>query len=164
MSKQLRFLHERPIVPIGYVKVRQAQHKQKSINKYTKEGRERIHKNLGIDTSTMLWLMRNPVMSRSIEYADNRISLYAAQYGNCGITGKHMQAHEIHCHHIIPMGKGGTDKYENLILVTETVHKLIHAKSMPKIQEYLKLLNLDKKQLEKLNKLRKMAEMPLISE
>ena len=40
-----------------------------------------IHENLEIDTGTMLWLMRNPVRSRTIEYADNRISLYAAQYG-----------------------------------------------------------------------------------
>ena len=81
-SRQMRFLHGRPVVPLGYVQSKNAQHKRKSINKYTVKGREQIHKNLAIDTATMLWLMRNPVKGRTIEYADNRISLYAAQYGN----------------------------------------------------------------------------------
>ena len=75
-SSQLRFLHGRPVAPIGYVQGRNAQHKRKSVNKYTSEGLELIHKNLNIDTKTMLWLMRNPVQDRPIEYADNRISLY----------------------------------------------------------------------------------------
>ena len=37
----------------------------------------------------------------SIEYADNRISLYAAQHGKCAVTGSIMEAHDIHCHHSI---------------------------------------------------------------
>ena len=37
--------------------------------------------------------------SRSIEYADNRISLYAAQYGKCAVTGRELEFDEIHCHH-----------------------------------------------------------------
>lgn len=48
-SKQIRFLRGRPIVPIGYARPRNAQHKRKSINKYTAEGRKLIHKNLDID-------------------------------------------------------------------------------------------------------------------
>ena len=70
-SRQMRFLHGRPVVPLGYVQSKNAQHKRKSINKYTVKGREQIHKNLAIDTATMLWLMRNPVKGRTIEYADN---------------------------------------------------------------------------------------------
>lgn len=68
-SRQMRFLHGRPVVPLGYVQSKNAQHKRKSINKYTVKGREQIHKNLAIDTATMLWLMRNPVKGRIIEYA-----------------------------------------------------------------------------------------------
>lgn len=161
-SKQMRFLHGRPVIPLGYARVRNAQHKRKSVNKYTVEGRKTIHKNLGIDTGTMLWLMRNPVRGRSIEYADNRISLYAAQYGKCAVTGKHMQAQDIHCHHKIPVSKGGTDEYSNLVLVCKAVHTLIHATSELTIEKYLKFLNLEPKQMEKLNKLRTMAGMPEI--
>ena len=161
-SSQLRFLHGRPVVPIGYIQSRNAQHKRKSVNKYTPEGRELIHKNLNIDTKTMLWLMRNPVQGRSIEYADNRISLYAAQHGKCAVTGSIMEAHEIHCHHRKPIAKGGTDEYGNLVLISAPVHKLIHASDMATIKFYLNLLNLDSTQILKLNKFREMAEMPLI--
>ena len=162
-SKQLRFLHGRPVIPVGYVHPKNAQHKRKSVNKYTPEGRMPIHENLEIDTGTMLWLMRNPVRSRTIEYADNRISLYAAQYGKCAVTGCDMKAHDIHCHHKVPISKGGTDEYANLVLVTKDVHILIHASDDNTIRSYLQILHLDKTNLEKLNILRLKAEMPPIT-
>ena len=52
---------------------------------------------------------------------------------------------------------GGTDKYENLILVLEPVHRLIHATDPAVIDKHLKTLSLDKDQMKKLNELRKMA-------
>lgn len=162
-SRQMRFLHERPLVPVGHVQPKNAQHKRKSVNKYTPEGWTLIHKNLEIDTMTMLWLIRNPVRGRSIEYADNRISLYAAQYGKCAVTGQLMNAHDIHCHHKVPVSVGGTDEYANLVLVLKNVHVLIHASSETTIKRYLSELKLDKSQLEKLNKLRAKAEMPSIN-
>ncbi len=161
-SKQLRFLHERPIVPIGAVHQKNAQNKRKSINKYTVKGREQIHKNLAINTEAMLYLMRNPVKGRSIEYADNRISLFAAQYGKCAVTGLPMEVHDIHCHHKVPVSNGGTDEYANLILISKAVHVIIHATSEATIRQYLAPLNLDDSKLEKLNKLRTMAGMPTI--
>lgn len=158
----MRFLHERPLVPVGYIQPKNAQHKRKSVNKYTPEGRDQIHRNLEIDTMPMLWLMKNPVRGRSIEYADNRISLYAAQYGKCAVTGQIMNAHDIHCHHKVPVSMGGTDEYANLVLVLKDVHVLIHASSETTIKRYLCELKLEKSQLDKLNKLRIKAEMPPI--
>lgn len=73
-SKQLRFLNGHPLIPIGYIRTRDAQHKKKSVNRYTPEGRAEIHKNLGINTDTMIWLMQNPVLDKSIEFKDNIIS------------------------------------------------------------------------------------------
>ena len=110
----------------------------------------------------MLWMMRNTPPGQSIEYADNRISLYAAQYGKCAVTGAALEAHDVHCHHKLPRKAGGTDAYGNLVLVTEDVHRLIHAKSDETIRKYLSRLNLNSKQLKKLNKLRALAEMPEI--
>lgn len=161
-SRQIRFLHKRPVVPVGYAKPKNAQHKRKVVNKYTVEGREMIHKNLQIDTDTMLWLMRNPVQGRTIEYEDNRISLYAAQYGKCAVTGVVMLPHDIHCHHKIPVSRGGTDEYANLILICKDVHTVIHASQTPTIEKLMNSLKLNPKQLSKLNKLRTLAEMPPI--
>ena len=61
---------------------------------------------------------------------------------------------DIHCHHKLPRSKGGKDNYQNLILVHDDVHTLIHATTQSAIQKYLALISLDKKQLNKLNKLR----------
>ena len=112
----------------------------------------------------MIWLMRTPVLDKSIEFADNRISLFAAQYGRCTITGTELMPYDIRCHHKVPLENGGTDKYSNLVLVTEAVHLLIHATAEATIQKYLKTLQLNKKQLEKLNKLRELAGTPAIAQ
>ena len=62
----------------------------------------------------------------------------------------------------MPLSKGGTDAYENLILVSKAIHVIIHASSEITIREYLNPLQLDDSKLAKLNKLRTMAEMPVI--
>lgn len=53
-------------------------------------------------------------------------------------------------------------EYENLILISKAVHVIIHATSEITIREYLNPLQLDDSKLAKLNKLRTMAEMPVI--
>ncbi len=162
-SKQLRFLNGHPLVPMAYVQTRNAQHKKKTVNRYTPEGRAEIHKNLGVNTDIMLWLMRNPVMDKSVEFADNRISLYAAQYGRCAVSGAEHMPYDIRCHHKVPLENGGTDKYSNLILVTETVHFLIHATRTETIQKYLRERQLNKKQIKKLNRLRELAGLSAVA-
>jgi group II intron reverse transcriptase/maturase len=163
-SRQLRFLNGFAIIPPGYIRTKDALHKKKSVNRYTPEGRAEIHKNLGMDTYTMLWMMRNPAGSMTIEFADNRISLFAAQYGKCAVTGVPLLPHDVYCHHKIPKESGGTDEYGNLILITEAVHILIHAVLPETIALYLKGLCLNKSQLTKLNKLRELAGNPAISQ
>lgn len=52
-----------------------------------------------------------------------------------------------------------TDAYENLILIKNSVHKLIHASKAETIYKYMDLLQLDNKQLIKVNHLRELASM-----
>jgi len=158
-SGQLRYLKGHPLVPVGYVNHKSPLGRKRSINRYTPEGRAEIHKSLGVNMNTLLWLMKNPLTKRSIEYADNRISLYAAQYGRCAITGKVLLTHEIHCHHKVPLSVGGTDAYSNLVILDEQVHQLLHATLPETITQYLSLLQLTKSQLDKLNNLRKQANL-----
>ena len=136
------------------MQTKNAQHKRKEVNKYTVEGRELIHRNLSLSTDTMIWLMNNRVREKSIEYYDNRMSLFAAQHGKCAVTGEKMLPNDIHCHHILPQNKGGTDEYSNLVLVKEAVHILIHASKPETINTYVKELKLTKNQINKLNKYR----------
>ena len=160
-SDQLRFVRGYALIPIGYIKHRNPMMKRRVINSYTTEGREAIHKKLGrnIDTNIMHYLMRNPIPYRSAAYNDNRISLYCAQFGKCAITGEKLEIGNIHCHHKLPKHLGGSDEYKNLVIVSESVHRLIHATNPEIIRKYLQKLNLDAKQLRKLNKLRSLANV-----
>jgi len=75
---------------------------EKKICRYTAEGREEIQRNLKFDETVMTvlhMLARAYLPNRSVEYMDNRVSLYAAQYGKCAVTGKVLWIDEIHCHH-----------------------------------------------------------------
>ena len=87
-SRQLRYIYNTAIVPLAYVRHKVALYKKKSINKYTIIGRAEIHKQLeSVDIDMLMYLMRNSEKGQSIEYNDNRLSLFAAQKGRCSVTG-----------------------------------------------------------------------------
>lgn len=117
-----------------------------------------IHKNLEfVDVDTLTLLMKNPVRGMSIEYNDNRLSLYAAQKGKCAVSGEVLKIYNTHCHHKKEKSKGGSDKYQNLVLVSDMVHQLIHATQETVIKRLLNELSLSSKELSKLNKFRKLV-------
>ena len=162
-SKEVRFIHGKTLVPMGYVQHKNPMDKKKCINKFTPKGRQEIHKALEcVNLKILHYLMRNPIPSRSIEYNDNRLSLYCAMQGKCAITGKILEIGEIHCHHKTPIKSGGTDKYENLLLISENVHILLHATNSETIEKYFKKLCLDSKQRNKLNKYRQILGLAKI--
>jgi len=160
-SRMIRYLAGvgEPIYPVGYIQHKKPTARKFTINSYTPEGRTGLHDNLKISTKLMIQLMEQPLFGRSVEYADNRISLFSAQYGKCAIT--HIEftvLSEIHCHHVKPKSLGGTDKYNNLILVSDIIHRLIHAKDNETISKYLKILKLNSQQISRLNKFRILAD------
>ena len=164
-SRMVRYMHQEPICPIGYIQTRNPMYKKRKICKYTAEGREEIHKSLKFDESVMTilhMLAKEAIPNRSIEFLDNRVSLYAAQYGKCAVTGRLLWIDEIHCHHKKPTSRGGTDEYNNLVIVHKYVHILIHAVKSETIKAYLDKLKPDKSQLDKINKFRILAGNPAI--
>ena len=129
-SSQLRFIDERPLIPIGYVQTKPPMYKKSSICKYTESGREEIYKNLRFDTyvlTVMKQMLSNYRNTDSIEYTDNRISIYASQYGKCAILGTILDIEDIHCHHKLLRKLGGKDNYQNLIIIHKDIHALVHA-------------------------------------
>ncbi|ENZ5543058.1 HNH endonuclease [Enterococcus hirae] len=73
-----------------------------------------------------------------------------------------LTAQEVHCHHILPRRLGGSDEFSNLIVVHEWIHILIHANHQSTIEQYKKLLNLTKTQIEKVNKYREKCNLTKI--
>ena len=165
-SAMLRFdaATDEPIYPVGYISYKNPLGLSRKICSFTKDGRIGVHDNLRINIPLMLQMMRQFLHGRSIEYSDNRISLFSAQWGKCAVTGEYFSSlDEIHCHHKMPKNKGGTDKYSNLVLVKRKIHKLIHATDENLIENLLLQLDLDKKQLIKVNALRERLGNPNIT-
>lgn len=111
----------------------------------------------------LLYLMRNPIPNRSVEYNDNRISLYSGQLGKCAVTGRKLQLGEIHCHHKVPRHLNGDDSYSNLRIVHIDIHRLVHAVESELILQLLNKLQLTVFQIERVNVLRNLCELPPIT-
>lgn len=123
---------------------------------YTAEGRAKIHNNLkAINKSVLSNVIKNFIPNRTIEYNDNRISRFIAQYGKCAVSGVELGLNDWHCHHKNPYHLSKDDKYSNLIVLHEDVHRLVHLKDIDKIKSLLNALQLNNKQKSKVNELRK---------
>lgn len=156
-SKLLKYLKGcgEPLYPINYVKYENPIGIQMGFSCYISRDREKIHANLKLNVNLLRQMMLQKVNAESVEYADNRLSLFCAQWGKCAVTGKEFKSvSEIHCHHKIPRCMGGGDEYANLVLVDRNVHELIHATNPNTVQKYIALLGLKHNQIEKLNALR----------
>ena len=157
-SDQMRYVNDLALAPIGYVRHSHPMQKAYGANSYTEKGRELVHKKLeGINMAVLHGLMRNPVEGESIEFNDNRLSLYSAQKGKCAVTGNQMGMDEVVCIRKIPKEQGGTDKYSNLLLVCRKVKELLHIRDTDTFTVEMEKLNLDAKRSEKLLKLRSLA-------
>lgn len=157
-SKQLLYAYGRAIIPIDYIKHKNAFSYRPQVNQYTRDGRKFIHDNLKlIDIGIIHSLMRNPVDGESIEFNDNRLSLFAAQQGKCAVTKTLLDIEKFICHRIMPKELGGTDEYKNLKLINPVVFELINNTDTVTAQKHINEYNFDAEMLKRLNKLRKSA-------
>ncbi len=162
-SKQLRFVYDTPLIPIGYAQ-HQTQLNYRGYSIYKANDREQIHtEQKAVSIENLKHLVANPARGQSAEYNDNRISLYVGQYGKCYVLGNTLDVDEIHCHHKKPRALNGKDEYKNLVIVHANVHRLIHATDNETINRYTNLLELNAEQLERVNKLRVLAGNQLIA-
>lgn len=147
------------LFPLGDVQTKPPKLFNQQICNYTEKGRDIIHGKLAyINPEIFKYLVINPPINGSVQLYDNRLSLFAAQQGKCGISGELLTIHNMEVHHITPTGQGGTDQYKNLIYVTKDIHNLIHRKEIPNLNskeyELLVKLSLENK-LQRLNKYRR---------
>lgn len=157
-SDQVRYLENVPILPLRYVQTTKPMSRASKANIYTPEGVEWIQQYMNPPILLIqMYMLKHPIRNRSMEYNDNRISLVSGQYGKDKITGELLREDWIDCHHIKPISQGGDDSYRNLILVDSAIHELIHMTEKEDIEGYLLDLQLDKEQIKKLNKYRKLV-------
>lgn len=151
------------LFPLPDVKVRNPMNFSQSINNYSELGRLELHKKLRTSVLKEIQKLQYSVNSNeNLEYADNRLSRYSMQNGQCAVTNLFLIADEVHCHHIKPKKLDGSDEFKNLVVVHKWVHRLIHATDTQTIDKYKRLLKLTGKQIEKLNKYREICSLTSI--
>jgi len=144
-----------PMLPLTGQHHKYPRNFSQNINDYIASSRKNYHRDLKAIPKDVLKQVRNTYSSsRSIEYNDNRISRYIAQYGKCYVTKRIIDIDRVHCHHILPIRLSGNDSYENLVVVDEFVHRLIHATSELTIGKLLATMKLTSEDFERLNILR----------
>lgn len=160
-NKPLMLSHGITVLPFEHIHFNKTVQKNPGETPYTKDGRESIHKNLMQIAPWELNLLRRGILkSRSVQYADNRISRYVAQQGRCSLTKERLHSDEVVCHHKIPLHKGGDDNYDNLVIIHRDVHWLIHTSNVSKVKIAIK--DWDNKSKSKLNGLRNLAGYPVV--
>lgn len=157
------YIQETAMYPISYVQTKPPRMNNKILNIYDKETVMEIHNNLSPQYQEVFrWLIKHPLQNKSVELNDNRLSLFSAQKGKCAVS-KLALTDSMELHHVLPKSQGGNDRYQNLILVTYEIHKLIHSTEKRTIKKYLKLLKLKKEMLTKLNDYRKIVGNEIIT-
>jgi hypothetical protein len=157
-DRRVYSIMETPMLPISGVHHCSPMNFSQSICNYTVKGREKIHINLKampIDGFNYFNSIRGP--NDSIEFNDNKISRYLAQYGKCHVLGEVIEPQRIVCHRKVPIHLGGNDRYSNLVILDEQIRNIIIEKEESKIFKRLRTFDLGKKQLDNLNKLRILA-------
>ncbi len=163
-SKAIKYFCKYAIIPLSYVKTRPPMQFKVKTCDYTEEGRKLVHDYLKLTINSRISdIMLMTKYDSTVEYCDNRISLFAAQHGQCAITKEILKTFNFHCHHKIPKKLGGDDSYKNLVIVSAGVHKLIHATNKEVINRLMYENGINAEQLFKINKLRQLCKLdPII--
>lgn len=151
--------HGMVIIPIYAWKHKYAINFTQTTCSYTPKGRLLIHDNLkAVNREVLRHVQRYYMEHRSIEYNDNRISKFVAQYGKCALTGEELGLFNWECHHKIPKKFGGTDAFDNLIIILDKFHVAIHQKNTEQLQQLFKDYQLSDDKMRACLKLHKQAQ------
>lgn len=142
------------VTPLGF---------NQEICNYTEKGRILIHDGIRGYEHLIRHLLKNRTNNDDTELEDNKISLIVGQRGKCYITGINLDILDMECHHKVPISMGGDNKYDNLVWLSYYAHKIVHCRKEETINKYLQLMNLNEKEIKKVNSLRKLVGNSIIN-
>lgn len=80
----------------------------------------------GVSLSDIGYLVNTSRYIKNSRLAMFRISKYSSVKGVSYLSGEHVPVEKYHCHHIIPRHKGGTNDFQNLCVLSEKEHQILH--------------------------------------
>lgn len=120
-----------PIIQIGWANWDSSLisgNKGKVSRKNPYDYQERNHKP-GVSMEDINYLVNSSKYLKNSKYAMFRISKYSSTHGKSFLSGERVSVQEYHCHHILPVSKGGTSDFDNLCVLSETEHRILHSKT-----------------------------------
>ena len=143
-----------PLLPINGVKHKNPLNFSQDICNFTEHGRSRIHEEIALVTKGEIRiLLEYKDTTKSVEFNDNRISVFIAQQGNCYITNRRHSPTDMVCIYK-NITETDRDKYQNLIFVEIPISKAILTESVQQAKMWLMNYGLSSQQKRKLNKIR----------
>ncbi len=143
-----------PLLPINGVKHKNPLNFSQDICNFTEHGRSRIHEEIALVTKGEIRiLLEYKDTTKSVEFNDNRISVYIAQQGNCYITNRRHSPTDMVCIYK-NITETDRDKYQNLVFVEIPISKAILTESVQQAKMWLMNYGLSSQQKRKLNKIR----------
>ncbi len=150
-SDQGRWILDRYICPVSYVQYKYPKYKRRCVNKYIRKYDDGLN---CVSFEVMKYMIEHTEDYTSMEMADNAVSRYIAQKGKCAVTHEPLTVEDMVCQHIKVKKYYRNDTYNNLIILSKDVSKLILAENNKSIQRYISRLNLTDEMKNKINKLR----------
>jgi hypothetical protein len=83
----------------------------------------------GVSLEDIGYLVNTSKYIKNSKLAMFRISKYSSVKGISCLSGEFVPVDEYHCHHIKPIEKGGTHDFDNLCVLSETEHRILHSNS-----------------------------------
>lgn len=143
-----------PLLPINGVKHKNPLNFSQDICNFTEHGRSKIHEEIALVTKGEIQiLLKHKDTTKSVEFNDNRISVFIAQQGNCYITNRRHSPTNMVCIYK-NITETDRDKYQNLVFVEIPISKAILTESVQQAKMWLMNYGLSSQQKKKLNKIR----------
>ena len=143
-----------PLLPINGVKHKNPLNFSQDICNFTEHGRSRIHEEIALVTKGEIRiLLEYKDTTKSVEFNDNRISVFIAQQGNCYVTNRRHSPTDMVCIYK-NITETDRDKYQNLVFVEIPISKAILTESVQQAKMWLMNYGLSSQQKRKLNKIR----------
>ena len=126
-----------PLLPINGVKHKNPLNFSQDICNFTEHGRSRIHEEIALVTKGEIRiLLEYKDTTKSVEFNDNRISVFIAQQGNCYITNRRHSPTDMVCIYK-NITETDRDKYQNLVFVEIPISKAILTESVQQAKMWL---------------------------
>ena len=95
---------------------------------------EKKHKP-GVSLEDIGYLVNTSRYIKNSRLAMFRISKYSSCKGTSYLSGEYVPVENYHCHHIKPVEKGGTNDFNNLCVLSEAEHNILHSSNPSELYE-----------------------------